>query len=161
MSPDLATEVIRLARERGLWLATAESCTGGLIAAALTDVPGSSAVLGYGVTTYSNAAKTRLLGVPSVLFETVGAVSEPVVAAMAEGALSLSGADLSVSVSGIAGPGGGTDTKPVGLVCFGLGIRGQAPQTQSVRFGAELDRATIRTKARDHALNLLLDHLRR
>src|SRR5580698_10606896 len=110
-------------------LATAESCTGGLIAGALTEIAGSSDVVERGFVTYSNAAKTELLGVPAALIDTEGAVSEPVARRMAEGALAHSAADLAVSVTGIAGPGGGTDKKPVGLVWFGLARRGTATRT--------------------------------
>ena len=111
-----AASLLDACRARALKLATAESCTGGLIAALLTEIPGSSDVVERGFVTYSNAAKTEQLGVPADLIATHGAVSEPVARAMAEGALSHSHADLAVSVTGVAGPGGGTATKPVGLV---------------------------------------------
>lgn len=113
-----------LLAERGLKLTTAESCTGGLIAKRITDTAGSSAYFEYGFTTYSNEAKVKLLGVPEAVLAQHGAVSEPVVQAMSEGALGQAGADVAVSVSGIAGPGGGTEQKPVGTVCFGLAARG-------------------------------------
>ena len=118
--------VLQHLRERGLRVATAESCTGGLIAAALTHVPGSSDVVDRGFVTYSNAAKTEMLGVPPALIATHGAVSAPVAAAMAEGAIARSGADLAVAVTGVAGPGGGSAEKPVGLVWFGIADRGGA-----------------------------------
>jgi nicotinamide-nucleotide amidase len=114
----LARQVIETAAARGLTLATAESCTGGLVAGALTGIAGSSAVVERGFVTYSNPAKTDLLGVSARLIETHGAVSEPVARAMAAGALARSLASVSVSVTGIAGPGGGTADKPVGLVHF-------------------------------------------
>jgi len=116
----IAAELVALCKARGVTVATAESCTGGLIAAAITEVPGSSAVFGQGFVTYSNAAKTELLGVPAGLIAAIGAVSEAVAARMAAGARKRAGADLAVSVTGIAGPDGGTPQKPVGTVCFGL-----------------------------------------
>ena len=116
---NLARQVIETAAARGLVLVTAESCTGGLVAGALTAIAGSSAVLERGFVTYSNASKTDLLAVPADLIDACGAVSEPVARAMARGALAGSGADLSVSVTGVAGPGGGTAEKPVGLVFIG------------------------------------------
>jgi nicotinamide-nucleotide amidase len=112
----LAEEVLQAARQAGLKIATAESCTGGLIAGALTEIPGSSDVVERGFVTYSNQAKCDLLGVAVELLIAHGAVSEPVARAMAEGAVARSGADLAISVTGIAGPGGGTASKPVGLV---------------------------------------------
>ncbi|WP_211369198.1 CinA family protein [Roseospira navarrensis] len=111
-----ARALIGLCRERNLTLATAESCTGGLLTASLTAIPGSSAVVDRGYVTYTNAAKTQILGVEQELLDTVGAVSEETAVAMALGALATSGADLGVSITGIAGPGGATETKPVGLV---------------------------------------------
>jgi nicotinamide-nucleotide amidase len=116
----LAREVLTLARARGQTIATAESCTGGLVAAALTSIAGSSDVMDRGFVTYSNAAKTAMLGVPASLIAEVGAVSADVAAAMAEGALRASGASLAVSITGIAGPGGGSAAKPVGLVHFAI-----------------------------------------
>ncbi|MCB2101332.1 MAG: CinA family protein, partial [Rhodobacterales bacterium] len=113
---DLARAVIAECLADGLTVATAESCTGGLIAACLTAVPGSSSVVDRGFVTYSNTAKTQMLDVPEALLVEHGAVSAPVARAMAEGALARSGASLAVAVTGIAGPGGGTETKPVGLV---------------------------------------------
>lgn len=113
---DHARAVITLCRDQDLTVTTAESCTGGLASASLTAVPGSSAVLDRGFVTYSNAAKMQLLGVEAELLETVGAVSEDVAVAMALGALAASGATLSLAITGIAGPSGGTADKPVGLV---------------------------------------------
>ena len=112
----LAEQVLQAARQGGLKIATAESCTGGLIAGALTEIAGSSDVVDRGFVTYSNQAKCDLLGVSVEMLIAHGAVSEPVARAMAEGALARSGADIAVSVTGIAGPGGGSATKPVGLV---------------------------------------------
>ena len=148
-----AARVLDLARARGAMIATAESCTGGLIAGALTDIPGSSDVFDRGFVTYSNAAKTEMLGVlPGTLAEH-GAVSEPVAREMAEGALARSDATLTVSVTGIAGPGG-SETKPEGRVCFGIARRGGPTKTETVDFGP-LGRATVRARSVDHALGLL------
>ena len=121
---DAAQTIIEACKRSDVMLATAESCTGGLIAASLTDVPGSSAVFERGFVTYTNASKSEVLGVPAMLINLEGAVSEKVARAMAEGALARSAADLAVSVTGIAGPDGGSDDKPVGLVhmaCAGTG----------------------------------------
>ena len=115
-----ATQVLAVFRARGLKVATAESCTGGLVAGALTDIAGSSDVFERGFVVYSNEAKTELLGVPAALIDRHGAVSDVVAAAMAEGALAHSHADLAVSVTGIAGPGGGSEQKPVGTVCIAV-----------------------------------------
>jgi nicotinamide-nucleotide amidase len=119
----LEATVVRLLCEKGLTLATAESCTGGLIANRITDVPGASAVFGQGFVTYANQAKTRLLGVETRDLETHGAVSEPVARQMAAGALLASGADLAVAVTGIAGPTGGSPEKPVGTAWIALASR--------------------------------------
>ena len=129
-------------RAHRVLLATAESCTGGLIAAALTAIPGSSDVVERGFVTYSNAAKTELVGVPAALIAEHGAVSEPVARAMAEGAIAHSRADIAVSVTGVAGPGGGTATKPVGLVWLGLARRGHPAATEQRVFPG--DRTAIR-----------------
>ncbi len=139
-------------RSAGLHLATAESCTGGLIAAALTAIAGSSDVVDRGFVTYSNEAKNELLGVPMGLIQAVGAVSEPVARQMAEGALARSRADITVAVTGVAGPGGGSAEKPVGLVWFGLAQRGRPVHSESHVFPG--DRAAIReaTVARAFAL---------
>lgn len=137
-------------------LATAESCTGGMVAAALTDLPGSSNMFAGGFVTYSNAMKTEALGVPAEIIAEHGAVSEPVAHAMAEGALARAGATLAVSITGIAGPGG-SEFKPEGRVCFGL-ADGAGCMTETVDFGA-LGRDRVRRAARDHALALLLNAL--
>jgi len=120
-----AEALLNLFRGAGLMIATAESCTGGLISAALTAIPGSSDAVERGFVTYSNAAKTEMLGVSADLIESHGAVSEAVARAMAEGALQYSHADVAVSVTGVAGPGGGTPQKPVGRVHFGAARRGR------------------------------------
>lgn len=144
--------ILKGARAQGLTLATAESCTGGLIAAALTELPGSSDVFQGGLVTYSNALKTALLGVQEATLAAHGAVSEEVAAQMAAGARARTGTDIAVSVTGIAGPGG-SETKPEGRVCFGLATaRGVTVQT--VDFGA-LGRAGVRAATVAHALDLL------
>ena len=154
----LARQVIKTAAERGLVLVTAESCTGGLVAAALTAIAGSSAVIERGFVTYSNASKTDLLAVPADLIEAHGAVSEPVARAMARGALAGSGANLSVSVTGVAGPGGGTAEKPVGLVHFGaVGPNGEIHAMH--RFG-DIGREQVRLASVRVALGLLLERIR-
>lgn len=152
-----AARVLDLARARGAMIATAESCTGGLIAGALTDIPGSSDVVDRGFVTYSNAAKTEMLGVSPDTLDRYGAVSEPVAREMAEGALARSAATLVVSVTGIAGPGG-SETKPEGRVCFGIARRGGATTSETVDFGA-LGRATVRARSVEHALGLLVTAL--
>lgn len=152
-----ARQVIETAVARGLTLATAESCTGGLVAAALTAIAGSSAVVERGFVTYSNAAKTELLGVPAVLIEVHGAVSEPVARAMAEGAVARSPAQVCVSVTGIAGPGGGSADKPVGLVHFGAVGPAGAIHVEH-RFG-DIGREAVRLASVRVALGLLLDRI--
>jgi nicotinamide-nucleotide amidase len=149
----LARRVLDLCRARKLMLATAESCTGGMIAAALTDIAGSSDVVERGFVTYSNAAKTELLGVPAALIASRGAVSLEVAQAMAEGAVAHAPVDLAVSVTGIAGPGGGSAEKPVGLVWFGLARRGEAAQTEHHVFPG--DRTAIRRATVARALAML------
>ena len=149
----LPAEILHAARFWGYRIATAESCTGGMVAAALTDVAGSSDVFTCGFVTYSNAAKMRMLGVLPETLEAVGAVSEEVAVQMAEGALAHSEADLTVSITGIAGPGG-SEFKPEGRVCFALARKGHATQVETVEFGA-LGRAKVRLAARDHALGML------
>lgn len=144
--------LIRAAAAKGLALATAESCTGGMVAAALTDAPGASAAFTWGVVTYADAAKTDLLGVSSARIAAHGAVSEEVAADMATGARKRSGADVAVSITGIAGPGG-SERKPEGRVCFGLAdARGVSVQT--MEFGP-LGRERVRRAACAHALDLL------
>ncbi len=141
-------------RQAGLLIATAESCTGGLIASLLTEIPGSSDVFERGFVTYSNAAKSELLGVPSELIDTQGAVSAEVAKAMADGALKHSSAALAVSVTGIAGPDGGSAAKPVGLVYLGVARSGRPTITEENRFGA-LSRSAIRLASAERALALL------
>ena len=154
----LARQVIETAAAKGLVLVTAESCTGGLVAGALTAIAGSSAVVERGFVTYSNASKTELLAVPADLIEAHGAVSEPVARAMARGALAGSGADLSVSVTGVAGPGGGTAEKPVGLVHFSaVGPNGEIHAMH--RFG-DIGREQVRLASVRVALGLLLERMR-
>jgi nicotinamide-nucleotide amidase len=145
--------LITLARQKAATIACAESCTGGMVAAALTDTPGSSDVFDRGFVTYSNAAKTDMLGVSPATLHAHGAVSEPVAAEMADGALARSAATLAVSITGIAGPGG-SDHKPEGRVCFGLAQTGHPTRTETLDFGP-LGRANVRAAARDHALHLL------
>jgi nicotinamide-nucleotide amidase len=148
-----AAALLAALQAKGLTLATAESCTGGLIAAALTAIPGSSATVLAGYVTYSNAAKTRLVGVPPALFEAHGAVSEPVARRMAAGALADSGADVAVACTGIAGPGGGSAEKPVGLVFIGCARRGREPQVERHVFPG--DRTAIRAATVDAAFAMI------
>jgi nicotinamide-nucleotide amidase len=148
-----AEALLQRCRAAGLTVATAESCTGGLIAATLTAIAGSSDVVDRGFVTYSNAAKTELVGVPAALIAAHGAVSEPVAAAMAEGAIAHSPADLAVAVTGIAGPGGGSADKPVGLVWFGCCRRGGPARTLRRVFPG--DRTAIRKATVALALTLL------
>lgn len=141
-------------KQKGLMIATAESCTGGLVAALLTEISGSSAVVERGFVTYSNEAKTELIGVPADLIAAYGAVSEPVARAMAEGALARSRADVAIGITGVAGPTGGTDAKPVGLVHFGLTRKGAATIHLERRYG-DLGRGNVRRRAVEDALALL------
>ena len=145
--------VVRLARAAKKMVATAESCTGGEVASRITDVPHSSEMFNYGWVTYANVTKMSELGVPANLLETHGAVSAEVVAAMAEGALQRSGADVAVSVTGIAGPTGGTPEKPVGLVYFGLAIKGGKTATHQRNLSVE--RTTFKGMAAQIALDLV------
>ena len=153
-SLDLARRLLAACEARGWHLATAESCTGGLIIACLTEIPGSSSVVERGYVTYDNRAKAEVLGVPAVLFERVGAVSEEVARAMAEGALTHAAVDLAIAVTGIAGPDGATPTKPVGQVHLAVARRG-AP-TLHARELFPGDRAAIRLASVDAALRLAL-----
>ena len=146
-------DLLQAARYWGFRIATAESCTGGMVAAALTDVAGSSDVFDRGFVTYSNQAKIDMLGVSAETLAAHGAVSEEVAREMAEGALERSKAQLAVSITGIAGPGG-SEFKPEGRVCFGLAVRGKPVVVETVEFGAK-GRAKVRVAARDHALALL------
>ncbi|MBA4489651.1 CinA family protein [uncultured Paracoccus sp.] len=149
----VAAEILAAARAQGLMIATAESCTGGLISAALTAVAGSSDVFDRGFVTYSNAAKQEMLGVRAATLAAHGAVSEETAAEMAIGALKNAQAGLAVSVTGIAGPGG-SDHKPEGRVCFGVATP-NGVATETVEFGAP-GRDRVRTAATEHALALLL-----
>jgi nicotinamide-nucleotide amidase len=151
---DQAVGFVGKSKERGVMIATAESCTGGLIAAAITAVPGASAALERGFVTYSNEAKTEMLGVPAALIDERGAVSREVALAMVEGALKHSRADLAVAVTGIAGPDGGTPEKPVGLVHIAAARRDGARLHEEKRYG-ELDRHEIRGRTVADALRLL------
>lgn len=148
-----AAEVLVAARAAQVMIATAESCTGGMIVAALTDIPGSSDVIDRGFVTYSNAAKVEMLGVGQDTLDAHGAVSEEVAREMAEGAIARSAAGLAVSVTGIAGPGG-SEFKPEGRVCFGLARKGRPTRTETIEFGA-LGRAEVRRASVEHALALL------
>ena len=148
-----AEDLLARYRRAGLRIVTAESCTGGLIAACLTEVPGSSDVVERGFVTYSNEAKQELLGVPEELLRRKGAVSAEVAEAMAAGALARSRAEVAVSVTGIAGPGGATETKPVGLVYLGLCCDGQAPRHR--RFVFPGDRQAVRAASLAAAFELL------
>ena len=145
--------ILQAARARGILIATAESCTGGMVSAALTDVAGSSAMFDRGFVTYTNAAKIQVLGVRAATLEAHGAVSEQVAAEMAQGALAHSAATLAVAITGIAGPGG-SEHKPEGRVCFAIATPDRCT-TQTIEFGA-LGRAQVRQAARDHALGVLL-----
>ncbi|MCT4369636.1 CinA family protein [Yangia mangrovi] len=156
MTEEIAQDILTRAMAAGVIVTTAESCTGGMVAAAITDIAGSSNIFERGVVTYSNAAKVELLGVRPATLEAHGAVSEEVAAEMAEGARARAGAGLAVSVSGIAGPGG-SEHKPEGRVCFGL-ASAAGTRTQTVEFGA-LGRAKVRAAATRHALTLLRDAL--
>ena len=146
-----ATELLKAARQKGVMLATAESCTGGMLSAAITDIPGSSAIFDRGFVTYTNDAKVQMLGVQQTTLDTYGAVSEPVAAEMAKGALAHANADIAVSITGIAGPGG-SEHKPEGRVCFGVASKGRVA-TETIEFGA-LGRDKVRCAARDHGLAL-------
>jgi nicotinamide-nucleotide amidase len=161
MFPDdiqtMARRVVEAAANRGRVVVTAESCTGGLVAGALTAIAGSSAVVDRGFVTYSNAAKTDLLGVPTRLLETHGAVSAPVARAMAEGALAGSADRVAASVTGIAGPGGGSDAKPVGLVHFAA--VGPAGLIQAERRFGDIGREAVRLESVRVALEMLLDRV--
>ncbi len=139
-------------------IATAESCTGGMVAVAITDIPGSSDVFDRGFVTYSNAAKMQMLGVSAETLAAHGAVSEQVAAEMAAGALDRSDATVAVAITGIAGPGG-SDHKPEGRVCFAVASHGGEGRAETVEFGP-LGRAMVRKKSTDHALALLIDALR-
>ena len=148
-----AEKLLQTARISGAIIATAESCTGGMVAAAITDIAGSSAIFDRGFVTYTNDAKIEMLGVKQATLDAHGAVSEQVAQEMATGAINNANATIAVSITGIAGPGG-SDHKPEGHVCFGLCQQGKTT-TQTVKFGA-LGRTQVRDAARNHALDLLL-----
>ncbi|MFT6532549.1 MAG: nicotinamide-nucleotide amidase [Limimaricola cinnabarinus] len=145
--------LVNMAREAGLRVATAESCTGGMLAAAITETPGASSVFEWGVVTYANAAKRSLLGVSAESLDAHGAVSEEVAAEMARGARDRSGAEIAISITGLAGPGG-SDHKPEGRVCFGVATR-NGIATETVEFGAR-GRDTVRALSRDRAIALVI-----
>ncbi|MCM2561091.1 CinA family protein [Lutimaribacter sp. EGI FJ00015] len=151
----LPREILAAYTARGWMIATAESCTGGMVGAALTDVAGSSAVYERGFVTYTNDAKIQMLGVSPATLECHGAVSEDVAGEMAQGALARSAAHVAVALTGIAGPGG-SEHKPEGRVCFGLALKGGESRVETIEFGAR-GRAEVRAAARDHALRLLLN----
>lgn len=154
----LAALVLDEARSRSLRITTAESCTGGLVAAALTEIAGSSDVFERGFVTYSNRAKSELLGVPGDLIADLGAVSEPVVRMMAEGALEAASAHVSVAITGVAGPGGGSPMKPVGTVHFAT-ARSNGPILHRLEHFADMDRSAVRQASLKTALEMLLERL--
>ena len=151
---DRAAAMIARCRAAGLKVATAESCTGGLIVGLLTEIPGSSAVVERGFVVYSNEAKEELLGVPPATLAAYGAVSEAAARAMAEGALNASRADVAVSVTGVAGPDGGSADKPVGLVWFARARRGAATVAREERFG-DIGRSAVRLASVRAALEMM------
>ena len=154
-----AESLLAACRAAGLRVACAESCTGGLVAAAITEIPGSSDVFERGFVTYSNLAKMEMLGVSERTLKSFGAVSRDVALEMARGALARSKADIAVAVTGVAGPGGGSDEKPVGLVHFSCAARAGEARHVERRFGA-LSRAEIRAASVEQALALLLEAAR-
>ena len=155
---DINTKILKLTRDRGWIIATAESCTGGLISSSLTELPGSSAIFDRGFITYSNNAKIALLGVSLKSLEKYGAVSEQVAAEMASGAIKKSTANIAISVTGIAGPGGSANKKE-GTVCFGIALKTGKTHTETVQFGA-IGRSNVRIKTVHYALNLILNTLK-
>lgn len=163
MLPDevfkMAADVVERNKAMGRTIVTAESCTGGLVAGAITEIAGSSAVLQGGFVTYSNESKIKTLKVSEELIDTFGAVSIAVAWAMAQGALKRSSADIAVAISGVAGPDGGTPEKPVGTVVFAVAERDRDPEdvvADKIQFGEDKSRAEIRMAATMHALQLLL-----
>lgn len=150
----LAVDLLRVCRERGDLIATAESCTGGLLAATMTAIPGCSDCFERGFVTYSNVSKSEMLGVPYWLIEKHGAVSEDVARAMAGGALTHSQANLAVAITGIAGPDGGSPEKPVGLVYFAVGRRDEPIVSESMLFG-DLGRTEVQRRSVAQALKML------
>lgn len=159
IAEEKAVAVLDACRKAGVMIATAESCTGGLIAGALTDIAGSSDVVDRGFVTYSNEAKAQMIDVPMELINRVGAVSKEVALSMAEGALARSYAGVTVAVTGIAGPGGGSDAKPVGLVHVASARKGHPTLHRECRFGPKT-RAEIRHATVLAALDLVLENLR-
>ncbi|MFQ0814406.1 damage-inducible protein CinA [Brucella anthropi] len=159
IAEEKAVAVLDSCRKAGVMIATAESCTGGLIAGALTDIAGSSDVVDRGFVTYSNEAKAQMIDVPMELINRVGAVSKEVALSMAEGALARSYAGVTVAVTGIAGPGGGSDEKPVGLVHVASARKGHPTLHRECRFGPKT-RAEIRHATVLAALDLVLENLR-
>ncbi|MGC6328977.1 CinA family protein [Rhizorhabdus sp. FW153] len=155
---EAARRVVDANRAAGRRIALAESCTGGLVAAAITEIAGSSDVLGSSFVTYSNEAKVAMLGVPFEMIETFGAVSIAVAWAMARGAQERSDADIAVAITGVAGPGGGSDRKPVGTVVFGRAIKGADPEDIAAdkRHFGDLGRGGVRLQAALCALELLM-----
>ena len=153
-----AEELITLARAANATIATAESCTGGLVGGAITEVPGASDVFDHGCITYSNEAKVRLLGVLPETLERHGAVSEEIAREMVEGVLATSDATLAVAITGVAGPGG-SDAKPEGYIWFATSLRRGKTMTDRQNFGA-IGRSAVRAAATDHAIRLLIDRLR-
>ena len=157
---ELADALVKQLSDAGKAVATAESCTGGWIAKAITDVPGSSACFAYGIVSYSNGAKESMLGLPTQIFIDYGAVSETVVEEMANGVLNLSGADIGVAVSGVAGPDGGSDEKPVGTVWIAWAVRhGSKISTDTKLYHFDGDRDAIRELTVAHALQGAIDRL--
>nr|WP_147126118.1 CinA family protein [Shimia ponticola] len=150
----LAEDLLRICQEKGLTVTAAESCTGGMVAAAITDVAGSSAIFERGFVTYSNIAKTEMLGVSPATLDAHGAVSEEVAQEMARGAVGAAQSDLAVAITGIAGPGG-SEFKPEGRVCF-CTLSSDSVLVETVEFGA-LGRANVRERSRDHALQRLIE----
>lgn len=159
IAEEKAIAVLKACRKTGVMIATAESCTGGLIAGALTDIAGSSDVVDRGFVTYSNEAKAEMIGVPMELIDRVGAVSKEVALSMAEGALVHSQANVTIAVTGIAGPGGGSNEKPVGLVHIASARKGQPTLHRECRFGPKT-RSEIRHATVLAALDLVLENLR-
>lgn len=156
----MSRALIDKAREKGVKLAAAESCTGGLLSALLTEIPGSSKAFERGFVVYSNRAKQEMLGVPGEIIADHGAVSETVAIAMAEGAISASRADYAVSITGVAGPSGGTALKPVGLVHFGLASKNGLILSEVCKFG-DVGRAEVRRKSLIKAMDLLSEAIDR
>lgn len=154
---ELATQLLRVARGKGVRIATAESCTGGLLSGAITQIAGSSDIFDRGYVTYSNQAKIDMLGVSPATLNTKGAVSPQTATEMAEGALQKSGADIAISITGVAGPGP-SEFKPEGRVCFGIAAEGQKTITQTVELGA-LGRSQVRQASVLHALQMLINAL--